>query len=67
MKIVVLDGYSVNPGDLSWKGLEMLGELNVYERTNSKQIIERCNNAEIVLTNKVEMSAKILKQLPQLK
>lgn len=67
MKIVVLDGYSVNPGDLSWKDLEMLGELNVYERTNSKQIIERCNNAEIVLTNKVEMSAKILKQLPQLK
>ena len=53
MKIVVLDGYSLNPGDLSWKGLEELGECMVYERTPKELIIERVKDADAILTNKV--------------
>ena len=46
MKIVVLDGYTENPGDLSWKGLESLGELTVYDRTPEEQVVERIGRAE---------------------
>ena len=52
MKIVVLDGYTSNPGDLSWDELETLGELTVYDRTSAEQTLERACGAEILLTNK---------------
>lgn len=67
MKIVVLDGYGVNPGDLSWKKLEELGELTVYERTAPEDVLTRTEEAEIVLTNKVVLSADVLCKLPKLK
>jgi glycerate dehydrogenase len=67
MKIVVLDGYTLNPGDLSWDCLRELGELSVYDRTPSELILERSAGAEIILTNKVVLDADILKSLPELK
>ena len=67
MKIVVLDGYGVNPGDLSWGKLEELGELTVYERTAPEEVLTRTEEAEIVLTNKVVLSADVLCKLPKLK
>ena len=67
MKIVVLDGYGVNPGDLSWEKLEELGELTVYERTAPEDVLTRTEEAEIVLTNKVVLSADVLCKLPKLK
>ena len=60
MKIVVLDGYTENPGDLSWGGLEALGELTVYDRTPAELIHERIGDAEIIFTNKTPISAKTL-------
>ena len=60
MKIVILDGYSVNPGDLSWNALGKWGELVVYDRTAPEDIIGRCREAEIVLTNKVPFSIGVL-------
>lgn len=62
MKIVVLDGYTENPGDLSWDALGRLGELTVYDRTPQDQVIERIGNAEIVLVNKVQMTKEIIEQ-----
>ena len=67
MNIVVLDGFSAQPGDLSWLGLERLGTLTVYERTSSEQTVERASQADIVLTNKVIISREVMAQLPQLK
>lgn len=67
MKIVVLDGYGVNPGDLSWGKLGELGELTVYERTAPEEVLTRTEEAEIVLTNKVVLSADVLCKLPKLK
>ena len=67
MKIVILDGYTANPGDLSWKELETLGELTVYERTKPTEIVARAADAEIVLTNKVVLSKETMAQLPKLK
>lgn len=67
MKIVVLDGFAANPGDLSWEGMQALGELTIYDRTAPEEVMERCNDADIVLTNKVILSASTLKQLPQMK
>ncbi|MCD8029350.1 MAG: D-2-hydroxyacid dehydrogenase [Bacteroides sp.] len=67
MKIVVLDGYTVNPGDLSWEALEAWGECTVYERTAPEELPTRAADAEILLTNKVVLSAEILKTLPKLK
>lgn len=72
MKIVVLDGYTLNPGDLSWEALEKLGELTVYERTaydNSKEdlIIERAKDAEVLFTNKTPISKKAMDNMPKLK
>lgn len=63
MKIVVLDGHALNPGDLSWDALRALGELQVFDRTGDDQIVARAQEAEIVLTNKTQLSAQILKQL----
>ena len=67
MKIVILDGYSANPGDLSWKELEELGTLTVYDRTKSDETVARAADAEIVLTNKVILNSEVITQLPRLK
>jgi glycerate dehydrogenase len=67
MKIVVTDGYTLNPGDLSWEPIKAMGELVVYDRTPAHLIIERCKEAQIVLTNKVPFSSEALQQLPALK
>ena len=67
MKIVVLEGYGVNPGDLSWETLEALGDVEVYPRTAPEDVIDRCFNAEIILTNKVVINKQILVSLPRLK
>ncbi|MBR5749735.1 MAG: D-2-hydroxyacid dehydrogenase [Prevotella sp.] len=67
MKIVILDGYSANPGDLSWKPLEDIGELTVYDRTKPEETIHRAKDAGIVLTNKVLIKRPEIEQLPKLK
>jgi len=67
MKIVVLDGYAANPGDLSWEGMNKLGELTVYERTSPSQLTERAKDADILLTNKVVINGDAMKSLPKLK
>ncbi|MEA2680708.1 MAG: glycerate dehydrogenase, partial [Candidatus Binataceae bacterium] len=67
MKIVVLDGHALNPGDLSWDALRALGELQVFDRTENDQIVARAHDAEIVLTNKTELSAQILQQLTKIR
>jgi len=67
MKIVVTDGYTLNPGDLDWKSIEKLGDLTVYERTPLNQIVERCQDATVVLTNKVPFNEETLNRLPKLK
>ncbi|MCH5312503.1 MAG: D-2-hydroxyacid dehydrogenase [Prevotella sp.] len=67
MKIVILDGYSINPGDLDWKQIEEIGELTVYDRTAPEDIVSAVGDAEIVLTNKVVFTAEIMDRLPQLK
>lgn len=67
MKICVLDGYSLNPGDLDWSPVERLGDVTVYDRTPADKIVERAAGADIVLTNKVPFSADTLRQLPRLK
>jgi glycerate dehydrogenase len=64
MKIVVLDGYTENPGDLSWSGFEELGELTVYDRTPVETIIERIGDAEAVIINKTPISAEVLNACP---
>ena len=67
MKIVILDGYSANPGDLSWKELEQIGEVTVYDRTSPSETIQRAADADIVLTNKVVLDREKIAQLPRLK
>ena len=67
MRIVILDGYSANPGDLSWEGLEQLGTLTVYDRTSPSETVARAADADVVLTNKVVISREVMAQLPQLK
>ncbi|MCL2105509.1 MAG: D-2-hydroxyacid dehydrogenase [Oscillospiraceae bacterium] len=67
MKIVILDGHTTNPGDLSWEGLAALGQLTVYEHTLAEQTVERAREAEIVLSNKTLLGAQLLARLPRLK
>ncbi len=67
MKIVVLDGFALNPGDLSWDWLTTLGECEIYDRTAKDEILTRCENAEIVITNKTPLPKEILEKLPALK
>lgn len=67
MNIVILDGHTANPGDLSWEGLGRLGCLTIYERTNPELVIERAKDAEIVLTNKVVLTKETIRSLPNLK
>jgi glycerate dehydrogenase len=66
MKIVVLDGYTLNPGDLTWEGLEALGDTTVYDRTPAGQVVERAQDADVVLVNKVLMTREVQAQLPEL-
>ncbi|NLA49237.1 MAG: D-2-hydroxyacid dehydrogenase [Bacteroidales bacterium] len=67
MKIVVLDGYALNPGDLSWEELKSLGEVEIYDRTPATETVKRASGAEIVLTNKTLLMADIIGKLPDLK
>ena len=67
MNIVILDGYSANPGDLSWKELESLGNVTVYDRTSPSETVTRAAEAEVVLTNKVVIGRGEMAQLPHLK
>ncbi len=67
MNIVVLDGYTLNPGDLSWDALARLGELRVYERSTPEEVIDRAKDAEAILTNKTPLRARILDRLPKLR
>lgn len=67
MKIVVLDGYTANPGDLSWKGLEKVGCVTVYDRTLPEETVTRANDSDVVLTNKVVLGRKEIECLPCLK
>ena len=67
MKIVVLDGYASNPGDLSWEALEQMGELIVYERTKPEELHERIRDAQIILLNKTPMNAAAFEAAPKLK
>lgn len=67
MKIVVLDGYGLNPGDLSWEAMQSLGELQVYNRTSPSELLGRAKGAEVLITNKTVITAKDMDALPQLK
>jgi len=67
MRIVVLDGYTLNPGDLSWAGLHELGQCQIHDRTSPDDIVRRAQEAEIVLTNKTQLSKETLAQLPKLR
>ena len=67
MKIIVLDGYGLNPGDLSWSGMEALGELKVYDRTSPSELLERAKDAEVLITNKTLITGTDMEALPRLK
>lgn len=67
MNITVLDGYTSNPGDLSWEPLEKLGELTVYDHTNQEDIIPRAKDADIIVMCRMPMTAEILRELPKLR
>lgn len=67
MKIVMLDGYTTNPGDLSWDFLNNYGENVIHDRTPSEKVVERCLDADIVVTNKTPLTKDIIEQLPNLK
>lgn len=67
MNIVILDGYTTNPGDLSWAPLEQFGNVTVYDRTAPHEILARSAEADILITNKTVLTGEILKQLPLVK
>jgi glycerate dehydrogenase len=67
MTIVVLDGYTLNPGDNPWTGVEALGSVTVYDRTPADQVVTRARDAQIILTNKTPLTRAILEQLPELR
>jgi glycerate dehydrogenase len=67
MKIVVLDGFALNPGDLSWNGLKNLGEFHLYDRTKPEEVFERIHYAEAIITNKVVIDQPLIATLPKLK
>ncbi|MBV5315765.1 MAG: D-2-hydroxyacid dehydrogenase [Prolixibacteraceae bacterium] len=66
MKIVVLDGYALNPGDLSWEGLKSLGDCQIFDRTKPEEVFSRISDVEAVITNKVIIDKHLLSQLPAL-
>lgn len=67
MKTVVLDSFALNPGDLSWDGLKELTECEIYDRTPADKVIQRCEGADIVITNKTPLPKVVLEKLPNLK
>lgn len=67
MKIVILDGYTLNPGDLSWQPLEEFGEVEIYDQTNEADILKRSEGADILLTNKTPLNREIIESLENLK
>jgi glycerate dehydrogenase len=67
MKMIVLDGYTLQQGDLGWEGLQSLGEVVIYDRTSTNEIVARTQEAEIILTNKTPLTAAALDQLPKLR
>jgi glycerate dehydrogenase len=67
LRIVVLDGFTLNPGDLSWERLRELGECSIYDRSAPEEVMARARNAEIVLTNKIMLSADMIERLGRLK
>jgi len=67
MNIVVLDGYTLNPGDLSWAAFEALGLVTVYDRTEPSLVVERAQEADVILTNKTPLNADIIASLPKLR
>ena len=67
MKIVVLDGFTLNPGDLSWDDLKSLGEFEIYDRSSRDEVVARSIDADILITNKVELNRDHISRLPKLK
>jgi glycerate dehydrogenase len=67
MEIVILDGYTLNPGDLSWEGIKSLGNCTFYDRTPPELTVERAKDAKVVFTNKVIINEEVIAQLPKLK
>ena len=67
MKITILDGHALNPGDLSWKPLENFGKLTIYDRTPVEKVVERIADSDAVLLNKINITEEILKKCPALK
>lgn len=67
MKIVVLDGFTLNPGDLSWDGLRALGDVTVHDRSTPEQVVPRAKGAGVVLTNKAPLTAEAIAKLPDLR
>lgn len=67
MKIVVLDGYALNPGDQSWKNLQEVGDCVIYDRTSPDELLERSIDADALITNKVVISKSVIDKLPKLK
>ena len=67
MKIVILDGYGLNPGDLSWQEFEKMGEVTVYDRTSPSEVHDRAKDADVILTNKVVLTKETINGLPSLK
>lgn len=67
MKLVILDGYAVNPGDLDWSPLRRFGELTVYDRTAPEEIVPRIGDAEVIFTNKTPITAATLDACPSLR
>lgn len=67
MKIVVLDGYTLNPGDISWEGMEAYGDVTVYDRTKAEDVVERIGDAEVVYTNKTPITKETLDACPSVK
>jgi len=66
-KIVVLDGFTMNPGDLTWAGFEKLGEVVVYDRTPNAEIVQRIGDASVVITNKTPIDAKVIQACPSIR
>ena len=67
MNIVILDGYTINPGDNPWSPVEALGECTIYDRTPTELVLERAKDAEVILTSKVKLTEAVLEQLPKLR
>lgn len=66
MRIVVLDGYTLNPGDLSWEGLQALGECEIHDRSSPDEVVPRVGDAKVVLTNKTPLSREAIERMPGL-